>query len=81
MNQRAKWNPGRENGMEKHVLIIGISYQVEKDDQNNGIACIHWGQVLLQCLEKFRGTYECSRFSYRVKKLKTLESYRPLVYF
>lgn len=62
MNQRAKWNPGRENGMEKHVLIIGISYQVEEVDQNNGIACIHWGQVLLQCLEKFRAHMSAPSF-------------------
>ena len=33
MNQRAKWYPGRENGMKKRILVIGISYQVEKDDQ------------------------------------------------
>ena len=41
MNQRAQRYPGRENGMEKRVLVIGISYQVEKGDQNNGIACVH----------------------------------------
>ena len=76
MDQRAKWYPGRENGMEKRILVIGISYQVEKDDQNDGIACVHWGQVLLQCLEKFREHMRCSKVSYRVKKLKELESYR-----
>ena len=76
MDQRAKWYPGRENGMEECILVIGISYQVEKDDQNDGIACVHWGQVLLQCLEKSREHMRCSKVSYRVKKLKELESYR-----